>query len=254
MKKKTLTYYYKDELNDDFAGFKRNPKRIDKDYKFVSNNLVWNFIAFIVYRIIMTPIAYLYVRLKFRTKIVGKKKFKECKKTGYFMFGNHTNVPFDGYIPTVACGKKTYVVVHPDNIALKGTENYMKMIGAIPTPTTVDGFKPFMNALEKRLNSKCAIAIYPEAHIWPYYTKIRPFKSVSFKYPLKYNKPSYCLTTCYKKRKHSKKPRVVVYVDGPFYPNDYTNQEELRNDIYNVMCMRSLDSDYEYVKYIKKED
>lgn len=113
-----------------------------------------------------------------------------------------------------------------------------------------------MNAIERRIDHHHPIVVYPEAHIWPYYTKIRPFKSTSFRYPIKYDVPAYCFTTTYQKRKFSKKPKITVYVDGPFYPKqDLHGKEqeiELRNQVYNCMVERSKNSTYEYYKYYKR--
>lgn len=102
--------------------------------------------------------------------------------------------------------------------------------------------------------------IYPEAHIWPYYTDIRNFKPDSFMYPVENNKPVFCFTNVYKKRKFSKRPKVVTYVDGPFYPYDdlskRENMEMLRDNVYNAMKKRIVSNPvykYKYI-YIKKED
>ena len=98
------------------------------------------------------------------------------------------------------------------------------------------------------------ISVYPEAHIWPYYSKIRNFVSTSFKYPVKFNKPVFSFTTTYKERK-GRRPKITVYIDGPFYPNKNLNtkkaQEELRNVVYDKMCERAKNTDVEYYKYIK---
>ena len=39
--------------------------------------------------------------------------------------------------------KDAYVIVNPDNIAARGTKNLIMMMGALPTPTTLGGFKGF---------------------------------------------------------------------------------------------------------------
>ena len=102
------------------------------------------------------------------------------------------------------------------------------------------------------------IVIYPEAHLWPYYTKIRNFSSVSFRYPIKYDKPVFTFTTVYKKKKLSKKPKIEIFVDGPFYPNkslpDKLAQTEMRNIVFNKLNERACLSDYEFVKYIKRSE
>ena len=53
-----------------------------------------------------------------------------------------------------------------------------------------------------------------------------------------------------------KKPKITVYVDGPFYPKPELHGKEqeieLRNQIYNCMVERSKNSTYEYYKYYKR--
>jgi len=252
------TYYYSDEQNDEFSGIKRNPYKVNSSFKYVNNNFIYIVFKFIVYRIIMTPIAYIYLKLKFHTKFVNRRCFKKVGRNGFFLFGNHTNVPLDGYTPTtMAFNRKTFVLVSDENFALKGTRTFMKMVGGIPLPSDYKSMKSFMKCIETRISNRCVIAIYPEAHIWPYYTKIRPFKSDSFRFPCKYKAPSFCFTTTYQKRKHSSKPKVVIYIDGPFYPDYSLNQtdqkDKLRNEIHDAMVKESKKSNYEYYSYKKKE-
>lgn len=256
---KGSTVYYTDAVNDEFSGISRNTKFIDRNYCYIHRNPFWKIAAFIVYRIIMTPVAILYLKFKFRVKVVGKKAFRACKNQGYFLYGNHTQAPGDGYFPTyLTFPKGQYVIVNADNVSLKGTEWFMKMIGAMPIPSDMHGVKNFMNSILTRLNQNKAVTIYPEAHIWPYYTGIRPFSTVSFKYPIKFDKPSYCFAVTYHKPKIFKEPKIVVYVDGPFYPDkDLTPkeaQQKLRDEIYEAMCERAKQSNYEVIHYIKKEN
>ena len=116
--------------------------------------------------------------------------------------------------------------------------------------------KKFNQAIEHILSKDNPILIYPEAHLWPYYTKIRPFDNKSFRYPVNLNKPVFTFTTTYHKRKHSKKPKIVIYVDGPFYPDRSLDKksamQKLRDEVYQKMCERAKLSDYEFVKYVKR--
>ena len=73
----------------------------------------------------------------------------------------------------------------------------VEMLGAIPVPGNKESMKNFLDAIKKRIENGNSITIYPEAHIWPYYTKIRPFKEVSFKYPVELNVPAFCMTNTY---------------------------------------------------------
>ena len=256
---KQRVIYYKDELNDEFAGVVRNTIKIDGDYKYIKKNSLWNLTAFFIHRIIMVPVAFLYTKIKFHHKIVNKKVLKQTKGSGHFMFGNHTLMGGDAFIPNVInLPKRTYTVVHPDNLSKKGLKWFLEMNGALPLPATTSATKNFIEAIEKRFLEGHIVQIYPEAHIWPYYTKIRPFKSTSFRYPVKFEEATYCFTNTFHKRKFSKKPKVITYVDGPFYPDKTLpikqQEQQLRDMVYETMCKRAELNTYEFVKYIKKED
>lgn len=98
--------------------------------------------------------------------------------------------------------------------------------------------------------------IYPEAHIWPYYTKIRPFIDGSFGYPVKFNAPSIPIITVFKKRKFFKKPKRVILIGKYVMPKEdlkvNENKKYVRDEIYKEMCeLASKYNQDEYIKYIK---
>ena len=255
MKSDQSIVYYEDELNDDFAGFKRETITIDENYKYLKNP-IWLFFSLILYRFIMTPFVYIYMKLVHGFKIVNRKCVKLHKKEGYFMYANHTLVPADGFIPSlVTFPKRTMVIVNADNISLKGTKTFIEMVGAVPIPNKLNGMRNFKNIISYYVNKKKrCVMIYPEAHIWPYCTKIRNFKSTSFAYPIKENVPVYSFTVTYHKGKI--RTKIKAYVDGPFYPDTSISpkeaQEKLRNQVYETMVERSKNNTYEKVRYVKK--
>lgn len=134
------------------------------------------------------------------------------------------------------------------------------MLGAIPIPDNKETMKNFLDTIKLRIKKGNSITIFPEAHIWPYYTKIRPFKNVSFKYPVQLDVPAFCVTNTYQSYgKNNNKVRVVSYIDGPFFPDKDCNtmkerQQNLRDKIYNQMVERSKMSNIEVIKYIKKDN
>lgn len=255
MNKKII--YYEDELNDEFSEAKIEPKKIDKNYKY-KRSFLWYKISYIVQNILSMPVKFFYAKFKLKIKFIGREKFKQCKKSGYYIYGNHTQVFADTFIPSLAnYPKRNFFIVNPENISMKGSGWLIKLLGAIPVPGSKEATKNFLEYIEFIQKKKYSITIYPEAHIWPYYTKIRPFKSVSFKYPVKHNKPVYCFVNTYQAYgKNKDKVRVVTYIDGPFYPNHNLSpkeaQENLRNKVYETMCKRSENSNFEVIKYVKK--
>ena len=131
------------------------------------------------------------------------------------------------------------------------------MLGAIPIPDSIKSMKDFIHAVETRINEKNCVVIYPESHVWPYYTKIRPFNNGSFKFQANQNVPAFCITTTYYKRKFGKKPGIKVFVDGPFILDEKLNKKEniekLSIEIQECMTNRSKNSTYEYIKYIREK-
>lgn len=258
MKEKKIIYY-EDELNDEFSTAKIIPRVIDEKYKYEHNSL-WNLASYILQNFISMPIKYLYVKIKFRIKFVGKKKFKQCRNTGYFIYANHTQPFADTFIPSLAdYPKRNFFIVNPENVSIKGAETLIEILGAIPVPGNKGAAEKFLKVINKKIESHSSITIYPEAHIWPYYTKIRPFKSVSFKYPVKMEVPAFCITNTYQSYGRKKnKVKIVSYVDGPFFTDKELTikeqQQKLRNEIYNCMVNRSKNSNIEVIKYLKKED
>ena len=249
--------YYSDELNDEFSEKKIETKKIDKNYKYVHKNPLWNLCSYLIQNVFSVPIKNLYSSIKFKIKYIGKEKLKPYKNQGYFIYGNHTQAFADTFITSRAVyPKRNFLIVNPANVSMKGLGTLVEMLGAIPIPTELNGMKKFMDTIKLRIEQGYSVTIYPEAHIWPYYTGIRNFKSVSFKYPVELDAPSFCMTNTYQKYGKNK-VQIVTYIDGPFFVNkDLENkkemQEDLRNRIYETMVERSKNSNIEVIKYVKK--
>ena len=250
--------YYTDELTDEFSTAVIEPRFIGGDFKYVSRSVFKKFTHFFWYRVVAFPIAFLYSKIKFGQKIENAKVLKEARKTGYFLYGNHTQDIGDAFMPNMIDKlKDKYVIVHPNNVSMPFIGRVAVSLGAIPLPDDREAFRNFLDAIKTRIEQKKAVVIYPEAHIWPYYTGIRPFPDTSFAYPIKYGVPAYCFTNTYQKRKFSKNPKIVTYVDGPFFPNAELplkdSRKELRDRIYETMRRRAENSDFVKIRYIKKE-
>ena len=247
--------YYKDELNDEFSTAKIEAKKIDKNYKY-EHSFLWEACSYLLQNIFSMPIKIGYSKIKFRLKYIGREKLKKYKNTGYFIYANHTHPFADTFIPSVAnYPKRNFLIVNPANVSIKYAGHIIEMLGAIPTPDDKTAAKNFLQTIEKRIKQKYSVTIYPEAHIWPYYTKIRPFKDVSFKYPVELNVPVFSLTNTYQSYGKNK-IKIVSYIDGPFFAKNELNkkekQKDLRNIVYETMQERSKNSNVEYIKYVKQ--
>jgi 1-acyl-sn-glycerol-3-phosphate acyltransferase len=257
MRKKIKTIYYKDELSDEFSDVSITPKTIDGSYVYLRDSFLGKCIHFFCYCVIAKPLAYVFLKLAFHHKIIGKYKLKSCKK-GYFLYGNHTNAIADALIPTfVSFPKSVSVIVHPNNVSMPVLGKITPYLGALPLPDDREAMKHFADAIQTRVSENKCVMIYPEAHIWPYYTDIRPFGNASFHYPVSLNAPVYCFTNTYQKRKHGSRPRIVTYIDGPFFADESlskkSQREALRNQVYTAMKQRAEENTVTLIQYIKQE-
>ena len=69
------TVYYHDPLHDDFAptNGRIRPKQIGADFPYEHEGPLWNALAFVVYRMVMTPFLFLYCKLVFGLRIENRK-------------------------------------------------------------------------------------------------------------------------------------------------------------------------------------
>lgn len=264
MRRKQLprkTVYYTNEETDEFSSVEITPKRIDENWRYLRRGVGWSVKRFLSYRLLAPPTAYAFCRIKLRWQVKNKRVLKEVqgKKQGYFLYGNHTQQTADAFIPSLAVyPKSVYVIVHANNVSMPVLGRVNAYMGALPLPDTLKAAQNFREAVRTRYEEGNVVMIYPEAHIWPYYTGIRNFSAASFRYPAELNAPCFCMTTVYEKRKRGKRPRAVTYLDGPFYPDPSLPRKEraqaLRDAVYETMKARSALGDCEYIRYERKAE
>lgn len=259
LKSEQKVIYYKDELNDDFSGLDVNVQPLNEKYQYIRSSWLFKIFEFVFYYAVMIPVVYMLQKIVSHQKFANRKVMRQAKKGGCFIISNHTQVQNDSYIgPLATFPQKCFIIANPHVLSIKALRLGMQAYGVIPLGVNLDQKKKFLHCVEKRVNDGNAVIIYPEAHVWPFYTKIRNFDEQSFWYPAKMNKPMYVLTNCYQKRMFFKRPRIVTYADGPYYPNrDVSITEaakQLRDTAYETMNRRVGDhTTCEYIKYVKQE-
>lgn len=253
--------YYSDPLNDDFAGTKIKPKKVSKKYKYVHYNPIWRLFSTLLYYVIAVPVVWFYSKICRGVKFVNVKavrKARKGQKKGVFLYGNHTTV-LDAYTPNLASyPHRNRIVVSPDAVAVKGVKSIVGLMGGIPVPDDIAGMRKFTKSLEYYINHKNNVAIYPEAHIWPFYTGVRPFKDTSFAYPVMLDTPVVACFTAFTKPSgiigRFRHANVTMYYSDPIYPDKTLPkkeaQKQLRDKVYNFMkeCSEKY-STYDYIVY-----
>lgn len=250
---KEVRYY--SSFADDFEQSANQNFKLPNDYQWVRTDLVSVFLSGLIYGLAVI-FGGAYCRFFLHMKVKGRKNLKSVKG-GFFIYGNHTQPVGDVFIPALCVlPKRIYTVVSTANYGIPVIGRILPFLGALPIVDSLHGMKELNKAMEQRLKKGHPIVIYPEAHVWEYYTDIRPFPNTSFKFPIKFDIPAFAMTVTYRKAKFFKRPIMEVYIDGPFYPQGDNTREKtanLHSEIRSIMLERSKNSNYKYVEYIKKE-
>lgn len=250
--------FYENEFHDDFAETKINTKNLPPDFKYVHRNIFWRFFSWILYYLVAVPVIFLITKIWYGVRVKNKKAIKKLKGTGFFLYANHTAM-MDGTIHSVLIAKhRPYIIANPDAVSLKGLSNFVVMVGCLPLGNSPENQDALDAALHHRvIEQKRAVIVFPEAHIWKYYNKIRTLRPATFRFAAKLNAPVLPVTTTWRKPHWPfKKPRMTLNVGEPiFYDPEQSLSSKCRylaatcqqimNDISNVP------DNYEYIRYTK---
>ena len=238
-------------------------------YEYIPRNIFVRMYSAVLFRVFWI-FGQWYERRYWGVKVHGREKLKLARGKGYVIYANHTNPFHDVFGPAVAADRRIFTVISPVNLKIPGIGKFLPMIGGLPLGGTAEEKREFNAAVDKRLAQLKALVIYPEAHVWPYYTGIRKFPAgdKSFKYAVRNRVPVYSMTTTYRRRprrrgvfgkllrdRRGDLPRMEVWIDGPFYSEAKTEEArraELASKVYDAMVKDSRHSTYKYFEYKKK--
>lgn len=253
MKREQATYVYH-SFEDDFVRSGDQGHALPADFAWVRTDLPGRIAARALYPVALAcGRIYLWARLRWHVK--GRTALGERKGGGFMLYCNHTQPVGDPFAPALAVRPvRTYVIASPSNLGIPFLGRLLPTLGALPIPDTIAGMRAFREAIAQRLAEGAAVVVYPEAHVWPYATMIRPFPAASFAFAVDNHVPAFCMTTTYHRRRHGSKPRAIAYLDGPFWPRAGVSRrqarEELRDQVHAAMEARARQSTYEYVRYV----
>ncbi len=262
--KSERVFYYESETDDPIKTDEQEKKievGLPEGYEFIPKNIFVRMYSAVLFRVFWI-FGQWYEKRYWQAKFYGREKLKEARGKGYVIYANHTNPFHDVFGPAIAADRRIFTIISPVNLKIPGIGKLLPYIGGLPLGKTTEEKKAFNEAVDKRIGQKKVLVVYPEAHVWPYATKIRKFPAGdrSFKYAARNDVPVYTMTTTYHKRKDKKYgdlPRMDVYLDGPFWPDkdksEAENKAMLAEKAYKSMVKYSKKSTYEYFEYRKKK-
>ena len=258
--KKTKKIYWKDEFNQDFNELGLTRKGVPSNYKYKHTSPIYWFFSHILYyglaKLVLGPYCILH-GIKFK----NKKVLKAFKHTGAFIYANHVAIS-DAFKFQIFIHRRVHIIGYSDALSIPVAKRIVPSLGLIPLPLKEDrdNFHKMTDYINYLVNKrKYYVLIFPEAHIWPYYTEIRNWKNNALIYPAMMNVPIIPAVTVWKKRKFRKVPRQVVVFGTPIYPKE-GESITFNKDYLHQQClgqMKSISRSFiqqKYVEYIKVED
>lgn len=254
--------YYDDPLRDDFADNHISTREVGADFDYLPAGILYNTFGTLLYYLIAIPLVWILAKICLGLRMKNRKVLRSVRGAAFYLYGNHTQ-NLDAVIPALAAfPQRAYVIAHRDAVSIPGLRTIVQMLGAIPVPSNLSGMGPFAEALERRAEAGACIGIYPEAHVWPYYTGVRPFKAASFRYPARSGRPVVAMAATYRPRRllfWSLRPAMTVTFSEPMYPepglSPRQTQEELRRRVYEFLVKEtSRPGNVAYIQYLPREE
>ncbi|MEG1989971.1 MAG: lysophospholipid acyltransferase family protein [Clostridia bacterium] len=213
---------------------------IDSEYNFLPDSVIFKTLSKMLY-ILICPFLYIYSRIINGLEINGIENLKNIKG-GKITISNHihyidcvfasfTNFPNPIYFPTIQ-----------SNFEIPIIRVIIKLLNAVPIPKNMNAKKEFVNAINKLLKEEKTVHLYPEGSLWPYYKKIRKFKTGAFVFACKNNVP--IIPMVYTYRNPTKimqyiktKPYVTLNILKPIYPEGSSREDAvaLKNKAEEIM-------------------
>lgn len=249
---------YSNEFEDDFApSSKLKSKKLPSNYVYANKGFFYRFLSFNFYYFLAMPVTWLIAKIMRGFKVKNRKVLKKVRKTGYFLYGNHTS-SFDPIVFMLVNGfRRPNIISGRELVNTKIIAPLVKMLGAIPLPDSAYHRRNFDSCLQYRaIEQKRPIIVFPEAHIWEYATKIRTLRPSTFRFPVDLNLPIITATTTWRKpRLFFKKTRMTITLSEPIYPHKkltkFQNYEYMCEEVRKVMVdITSNSNNYEYIRYV----
>jgi 1-acyl-sn-glycerol-3-phosphate acyltransferase len=195
---------------------------VDEHYRFVNRSLPFRLGSSFLFYIIAVPLLSVASRLAFGLKIIGKKNLRFIRG-GAVTVTNHVHV-LDS--PMVACTlfpRKPLFASLQSNFEIPVVRRLVRILGGVPIPESPKALGAFMEAMRAQLEKGRIVHFYPEASLWPWHDRLRPFKNGAFHLAVRSGVPVVPMVFTFREpgrlvSKLRKKPLVTLTIGAPEYP------------------------------------
>lgn len=215
----------------------------DENYKFVSDNDLYNLISDMVYYFVAVPAIFLISKVIFGLKIEGKENLEKARGAAITV-SNHVHFLDCAMIGLAMFPKRIYYTASDGSFKMPIIRHLVKLLNALPISDNINSKKRLLLAIDDLLSKGEKVHFYPEASMWPYYKKIRRFKNGAFEVAFRNNVPVIPIVFKFRKvtglRKFIKeKPFITLKILEPVYLNPEHSKrqqiEHLKETVSNKM-------------------
>ena len=217
---------------------------IDRNYEYVSKDIIFNTFSDILYYLIAYPILKVLTKIVYDLKIEGRENIDFLEK-GAISVSNHV-LFLDCAMVGLTWGlKRVYYTTLEGSFKIPFVRKLIKLLRAMPIPEKIKNREYFMKAIEEILNNGNFVHFYPEASLFPYYKKIRNFKNGAFSIAVKNDVPIVPMVFTFREPKgirkiFKKKKDVTLKILKPVTIkeeglNQKQKEELLKNKVHTMM-------------------
>ena len=193
-----------------------NSRVVDENYPY-SHGFLWRCVSTFLYYVVAPVPVWLLSRI-YGIRIHNRRAIRSLG--GCYIYGNHTHWADDLIPYLISFPTRAFIITGPTAVSMPFVRHLVPMLGGIPLNSTEAGKAAFRETLDRVVKKGSPVAIFPEAHEWPYYNGIRDFPPYSFTYPVRTSAPVVAYVVTYTKRFFSWcPPRLTVTIDEPIPPS-----------------------------------
>lgn len=217
---------------------------IDENYEYIKKGKIFEWYSNMLYYGVAMPVLYVLTKILYDLKIEGKENLQNLE-TGAVSVSNHVLFLDCAMVGLALEDKKVYYTTLEDSFKIPIVRKLIKLLRAVPIPKEKRNKLNFMQEIDKALQNGDIIHFYPEASLWPYYNKIRNFKTGAFHFAVKNNVPIIPMVISFRRpiglrRVFKHKSDVTLKILKPMkYEGESIEQkaqiEELKESVQNIM-------------------
>ena len=217
---------------------------IDRNYEYVSKDIIFNTFSDVLYYLIAYPILKVLTKIVYDLKIEGRENIDFLEK-GAISVSNHV-LFLDCAMVGLAWGlKRVYYTTLEGSFKIPFVRKLIKLLRAMPIPEKIKNREYFLKAVDEVLSNGDYVHFYPEAALFPYYKKIRSFKNGAFSIAVKNDVPIVPMVFTFREPKgirkiFKKKKDVTLKILKPVTIkeeglNQKQKEELLKNKVHTMM-------------------